>query len=86
MRPLRYSVNVALDGCCDHRAMMADEELRRHAIENLSRADALLLGRETYDRMKAGWRLATRTVAMGYEPRRWLSHGRWTHSNLRSAR
>ena len=21
MRPLRYSINVALDGCCDHRAI-----------------------------------------------------------------
>ncbi len=40
MRPLRYSINVTLDGCCDHRAMFADEELHRHAIENLDRADA----------------------------------------------
>jgi dihydrofolate reductase len=22
MRPLRYSINVTLDGCCDHRAML----------------------------------------------------------------
>jgi RibD domain-containing protein len=27
MRPLRYSINVTLDGCCDHRAMIADEDL-----------------------------------------------------------
>jgi hypothetical protein len=26
MRPLRYSINVTLDGCCDHRAIPADEE------------------------------------------------------------
>src|SRR6202142_3881530 len=25
MRPLRYSINVTLDGCCDHRAVIADE-------------------------------------------------------------
>ncbi len=43
MRPLRYSINVTLDGCCDHRAGIADEELHRHAVENLERADALLL-------------------------------------------
>ncbi len=43
MRPLRYSINVTLDGCCDHRAMFADEDLHRHAVENLDRADALLL-------------------------------------------
>ena len=42
MRPLRYSINVTLDGCCDHRAMVADEDLHRHAVENLGQADALL--------------------------------------------
>ncbi len=45
MRPLRYSINVTLDGCCDHRAMLADEELHRHAAASLARADALLFGR-----------------------------------------
>ena len=38
MRPLRYSINVTLDGCCDHRAILPDEELHRHATENLARA------------------------------------------------
>ena len=56
MRPLRYSINVTLDGCCDHRAMFADEELHRHAVENLNRADALLFGRVTYEMMEAAWR------------------------------
>ncbi len=51
-----YSINVTLDGCCDHRAMLADEDLHRHAIENLDRADALLFGRVTYEMMEAGWR------------------------------
>ena len=37
MRPLRYSINVTLDGCCDHRAMLADEDLHRHAVENIDR-------------------------------------------------
>src|SRR5262245_2468466 len=56
MRPLRYSINVTLDGCCDHRAIPADEELHRHAVENLARADALLFGRVTYEMMEAAWR------------------------------
>lgn len=56
MRPLRYSINVTLDGCCDHRVGIADEELHRHAIENIERADALLFGRVTYEMMEAGWR------------------------------
>jgi|SRR6187200_1791573 len=56
MRPLRYSINVTLDGCCDHRAMIPDESIHRHAVENLDRADALLFGRATYELMEAGWR------------------------------
>ena len=64
MRPLRYSINVTLDGCCDHREGIADEDLHRHAIENLDRADALLFGRVTYQMMEEAWRLATRTVVM----------------------
>jgi dihydrofolate reductase len=63
MRPLRYSINVTLDGCCDHRAGIADEELHRHAIENLQRADALLFGRVTYEMMEAAWRPPARTGA-----------------------
>ena len=64
MRPLRYSINVTLDGCCDHRVGIADEDIHRHAVENIARADALLFGRVTYEMMEAAWRLATRTVAM----------------------
>src|SRR5712692_8107770 len=56
MRPLRYSINVTLDGCCDHRAMSADEDLHRHAVENLDQADALLFGRVTYEMMEAAFR------------------------------
>ena len=56
MRPLRYSINVTLDGCCDHRVGIPDEELHRHAVENLNRADALLFGRVTYEMMEAAFR------------------------------
>jgi len=56
MRPLRYSINVTLDGCCDHRGIPADEALHRHAIENFERADALLFGRVTYEMMEAAFR------------------------------
>src|SRR5919107_192351 len=58
MRPLRYSINVTLDGCCDHRAGVADEDLHRHAAENIAQADALLFGRVTYEMMEAAWRPA----------------------------
>ena len=56
MRPLRYSINVTLDGCCDHRAIPADEDLHRHAAEGIGQADALLFGRVTYEMMEAAWR------------------------------
>ena len=46
-----------MDGCCDHRVMIADEDLHRNAIENLERADGLLFGRVTYEMMEAAWRL-----------------------------
>ena len=63
MRPLRYSINLTLDGCCDHRAIPADEELHRHAVENLDRADALLFGRVAYEMMEAAFRPPARTGA-----------------------
>ena len=36
--------------------MSTDEDLHRHAAENLARADALLFGRVTYEMMEAAWR------------------------------
>lgn len=70
MRPLLYSINVTLDGCVHHNAIPADEALQqatlrathRHATESISRADALLFGRTTYQMMEGAWRLAKRTT------------------------
>jgi len=57
MRPLRYSINVTLDGCCDHReGMPPDEESHRYWAASLERADALLFGRVTYEMMEEAWR------------------------------
>ena len=36
--------------------MFADEDLHRHAVENLVQADALLFGRVTYEMMEAAFR------------------------------
>lgn len=57
MQPLRYSINVTLDGCVDHRAGVADEELHRHASATLTQNDSLLFGRVTYQMMESAWRL-----------------------------
>ena len=43
--------------------MIADEDLHRHAVENLSQADALLFGRVTYEMMEAAWRPPAQTGA-----------------------
>jgi dihydrofolate reductase len=56
MRPLRYSINITLDGCCDHQAGSTDEELHGYWAERLAQADALLFGRVTYEMMEAAWR------------------------------
>src|ERR1700684_2714609 len=63
MRPLRYSINITLDGCCDHRAIFPDEELHCHAAENIAQADALLFGRVTYEMMEAAFRPPARAGA-----------------------
>jgi dihydrofolate reductase len=61
MRPLRYSINITLDGCCDHRAGIPDESLHRYAAENIAQADALLFGRVTYEMMESAWRSVAET-------------------------
>jgi dihydrofolate reductase len=57
MRPLRYSINVTLDGCCHHEAgLPPDEESMRYWTVAMQRPDALLLGRVAYQMMESAWR------------------------------
>lgn len=56
MRPVRFGINVTLDGCADHKAGIADEESHRFWAEELARSDALLYGRVTYQMMESAWR------------------------------
>jgi dihydrofolate reductase len=57
MRPLRYSINVTLDGCCHHEAgLPPDAESMDHWTAAMERADALLFGRVTYQMMESAWR------------------------------
>lgn len=64
-RPLRCSINITLDGCCDHTAGYQDAETHAYATDWLRRCDALLLGRVTYGMMEDGWR---RPAAPGERP------------------
>ena len=61
MRPLRYSINVTLDGCCDHEAVTPSPELHHYAAEGIARADALLFGRVIYQMMEEAWRPVAET-------------------------
>lgn len=61
MRPLVYSINITLDGCCDHRESLTDEELHRHATETIAQADALIFGRVTYEMMESAFRAPAQT-------------------------
>jgi dihydrofolate reductase len=72
MRPLRYSINITLDGCVDHRAGATDQELHRYWAEKLAQADALLFGRVTYQMMEAAWRLSAQGGGEGARPE-WMT-------------
>lgn len=75
MRPLRFSINVTLDGRCDHRVIVGDEDIHRHAVENLAQADALLLGRYLENKGKVRAREASRHLSTigARRTARWLT-------------
>lgn len=57
MRPLRYSINVTLDGCCHHEAgVPPDAESMDFWTAETRGAGALLFGRVTYQMMESAWR------------------------------
>ncbi len=52
MRRLQYSINVTLDGCCDHRAGVPDPEMHQFWADVTGSASVLLYGRVTYQMME----------------------------------
>jgi dihydrofolate reductase len=56
VRPLRFSINITLDGCCDHRVGIVNPSMHQHAAEIFERNDASIFGRVTYEMMEAAWR------------------------------
>ncbi|WP_295789671.1 dihydrofolate reductase family protein [uncultured Microbacterium sp.] len=56
-QPLRYAINVTLDGCCSHEeGLPPDEESMAFWTDELRRSDTLLYGRITYELMQGAWR------------------------------
>lgn len=52
MRKLIASMNITIDGFCDHTAGIPDEELHNHYTELLTNAGVILYGRITFELMK----------------------------------
>jgi dihydrofolate reductase len=55
MRKLIYSINLTLDGCCDHTKGIADEELHEFYAQLLREGDTFVYGRKTYELMVPFW-------------------------------
>lgn len=57
MRKLIATMNMTLDGFCDHTAMNADDEIHEHYNDLMKTAGVLLYGRITYQLMESYWPL-----------------------------
>ena len=56
-QPLRYAINVTIDGCVHHEAgLPPDAESMAFWTDELRRSDTLLYGRVTYELMEGAWR------------------------------
>ena len=50
-----HSINSTINGCCDHRHVIADEEHHVYAADLINSAEALLFGRNTFDLLENFW-------------------------------
>jgi dihydrofolate reductase len=55
MRTLHATMNISLDGCCDHTQVIADEEFHDRMMDLFGRAVALVFGRNTYELLHSYW-------------------------------
>ena len=55
MRKVIATINMTLDGYCDHTAVTADDEIHQHYTELLRNSDTMLFGRITYQLMADYW-------------------------------
>ena len=55
MRKLIYTINITIDGCCDHTKMVPDEEVLDYGAQLVRDADLLVYGRKTYQLMVPYW-------------------------------
>jgi dihydrofolate reductase len=55
MRNLIYTINITIDGCCDHTKTVADEEVLDDYTQLVRDADLVVYGRKTYQLMVPYW-------------------------------
>ena len=68
---LTFALNVTLDGCCDHREMIADDEMLDHFTQLIGAAGAMLYGRTTYELMEDAWPAVARDEKAPRATREW---------------
>ena len=68
---LTFALNVTLDGCCDHRAAIADDELHDYFTQLMDAAGAMLWGRVTYELMESAWPAVARDENAPRAMREW---------------
>jgi dihydrofolate reductase len=68
---LTFALNVTLDGCCDHRAGIADDDLLDHFTHLMDAAGAMLFGRTTYELMEDAWPAVARNESAPRAAREW---------------
>lgn len=68
---LTFAINVTLDGCCDHRAAVADAALHRFFTRLMDASGAMLFGRVTYELMEDAWPAVARDPKAPRSMRDW---------------
>jgi dihydrofolate reductase len=68
---LTFALNVTLDGCNDHRAGIADDEMLDWFTQLMGGAGAMLFGRTTYEMMETAWPPIARDEKAGRSMREW---------------
>jgi len=68
---LTFALNVTLDGCCDHREGIADDELHGYFTQLMDAAGAMLWGRVTYELMESAWPAVARDENAPRATREW---------------
>ena len=68
---LTFALNVTLDGCNDHRAAVADDQMLDHFTQLMDSAGAMLFGRTTYELMEDAWPSVARDEKAPRAMREW---------------